>query len=392
MHVFFSAGEPSGDDHGAKLIDELRQHDPTVRVSGFGGPEMEAAGQEQLYRLTDMAVFGFLAVIPMLRRFFRRKAEAKAFIVREKPDAIVLIDFPGFHWHIAKVAKQAGVPVFYYMPPQLWAWASWRIRKVHKYVDTVFSGLPFEADWYERHNVDVVRVPHPFFEDVANHKIDQAARDEIASRGRTIAVLPGSRTGEIQKNFAIQLDVVRSLAAKHADAHFSIACYREKQRKLCEKIYAEDVAERGELPITMYTDQTAEILDAAEMTLMVSGSVSLEVLARKTPAVVMYRGSFVLWTIGKLFVTIDHFSLPNLIAGRQVMPEYPFWTHAEKHTVSMAYILDRWLNNEAERQAVEDQMEAIREDMQATGGPAVAINAMLDRLGEPRVIEQQRAA
>ena len=392
MHVFFSAGEPSGDDHGATLISELLRRDPTARISGFGGPEMEAAGQEQLYRLTDMAVIGFLAVLPLLRQFFRRKAEAKAFIDREKPDAVVLIDFPGFHWHIAKVAKQAGVPVFYYMPPQLWAWAPWRIRKVHRYVDTVLSGLPFEADWYTRNGVDVVQVPHPFFEEVAHHEIDVAARDEIAARGRVIAILPGSRTGEIKKNFAIQLNVARQLAAKHPDVHFSIACYRDKQRKLCESIYADEVADRAEIPITMYTDRTAEILDAAEMTLMVSGSVSLEVLARKTPAVVMYRGSVVLWALGSLLITVDHFSLPNLIAGRQVMPEFSFWTHLEKHAASMEYILDRWLRSEAERRAVQDQIAVICDDMNTTGGPAVAIDAILERLGINEVLQRRTAA
>lgn len=383
MHIFFSAGEPSGDDHGRALIEEMRRRDPAVQISGFGGPEMEAAGQEQLYRLTDMAVIGVMAVLPLLRKFFQRKAEAKAFLERERPDAVVLIDFPGFHWHIAKVAKRAGIPVYYYMPPQLWAWAPWRIRKVRKYVDTVLSGLPFETEWYQRHDIDAVRVPHPFFEDVSRQELDTARRDEIASQGRVVAVLPGSRTGEIQKNFQLQLNVVRNLAAQHPDVHFAVACYRDKQRKLCEEIYAREVSENGPLPISMYTGATAEILDAASMTLMVSGSVSLEVLARSVPAVVVYRGGVTLWAMGKLLVTVDYVSLPNLIAGRAIMPEFLFWTHLDKHINGMAYVLNRWLSREDERQAVEDQLIAIRQDMESTGGAAVAIDAILNRLAGP---------
>lgn len=385
MHIFFSAGEPSGDEHGAELIAEISRRHPSARFSGFGGVEMTDAGQEQLFRLTDLAVIGFLAVIPLLRKFFQLKAEAKAFIERERPDAVVLIDFPGFNWHIAKVAKAAGVPVFYYMPPQLWAWAPWRIKKVHKFVDTVLSGLPFEADWYERKGVDVVRVPHPFFEHVAHQQVDRVVQDEIGARGRTVAVLPGSRSGEIAKNFPVQLMSVRQLAAKHSNVQFAVACYRDKQRALCEQILAEDVAENGPLAnVTLYTDHTAEILEAAEMSLMVSGSVSLEVLARKVPAVVLYRGSIVLWAMGHLFVTVDHFTLPNLIAGRQVMPEYPFWTHVDKHATSIAYILDRWLRHEDERTAVQLQIDAISNDMRSTGGPAVAVDAILERLSIPR--------
>lgn len=380
MHIFFSAGEPSGDDHGRALIEELRRRDPDVRVSGFGGPEMEAAGQEQLYRLTDMAVMGIMAVLPLLRKFFQRKAEAREFIERERPDAVVLIDFPGFHWHIAKVAKQAGVPVFYYMPPQLWAWAPWRIRKVRKFVDTVLSGLPFETEWYRRHEIDVVRVPHPFFEDVQKHELNAGERDAIAAKGRIVAVLPGSRSGEIRKNLPVQLMAVRQLAERHPDVHFPIACYRDKQRRLCEQIVQQDIAENGPLPVELYTALTPEILDAAEMTLMVSGSVSLEVLAREVPAVVLYRGSVMMWAMGHLLITVDHFTLPNLIAGREVMPEFPFWTHLEKHARNMAYILDRWLSRDDERTAVVDQLRAIRRDMHSSGGPAVAIDAILKRL------------
>ena len=145
---------------------------PGVRFSGLGGPEMQAAGCDCLYQLTDLAVMGFGQVIPLIGEFYRVYRRARDFLRREHPDAVVLVDFPGFNWWIAAAAKKQGIPVYYYCPPQLWAWAPWRIRKVRKFVDCVLSVLPFEAEWFRARDVDVSYVGHPFFDDVAAHELD----------------------------------------------------------------------------------------------------------------------------------------------------------------------------------------------------------------------------
>src|SRR5688572_23081816 len=143
MHIFFSAGEASGDQHGAHLMRELRRRCPQARFTGFGGPLMEQAGLASLHRLTDLAVIGVWAVLPLLWTFFKLVRRAGEYLDEHRPDAVILIDFPGFNWWIARKAKRAGVQVIYYMPPQLWAWAPWRIRKVRRYVDHVLAALPF---------------------------------------------------------------------------------------------------------------------------------------------------------------------------------------------------------------------------------------------------------
>jgi lipid-A-disaccharide synthase len=221
MDIFFSVGEPSGDQHAAQLIRQLQQRLPGLRCSGFGGPEMEQAGFESLFRLTDLAVMGLDGVLPMLKTFHGHYKRAERYFLEHRPDAVVLVDYPGFNWWIAKAAKRAGVTVYYYCPPQLWAWAGWRIRKVHKYVDCVLSVLPFEAEWYRQHGVDVEYVGHPFFDEVAAHPLEESLVEGIrTSDGGTLGVLPGSRRQEVNRNFPIMLHILESLHRKHPGSGF----------------------------------------------------------------------------------------------------------------------------------------------------------------------------
>ena len=168
MKIFFSVGEPSGDQHAAHLITELQSRGTSIECVGFGGPQMREAGCRIDFQLTNLAVMGFFRVLPMVHRFWQVYQQAKAQFQRERPDAVVLVDFPGFNWWIASAAKAQGIPVFYFCPPQLWAWASWRIKKVKKFVDHVLACLPFEAEWYQQRGVPAEYVGHPFFDEVAD--------------------------------------------------------------------------------------------------------------------------------------------------------------------------------------------------------------------------------
>jgi lipid-A-disaccharide synthase len=394
MHLFLSVGEPSGDQHAAQLIRALRARCPQAEFSGFGGPLMDEAGFQSLYRLTDLAVMGIGSVIPHLKTFYQQYRRAKHSLREHKPDAVVLVDCPGFNWWIASAAKSLGIPVLYYMPPQLWAWAPWRIRKVRKWVDVVLAALPFEAEWYRERGIDVEYVGHPFFDEVAQHQLDQAfvQRCHYSLDGapvRTVAILPGSRTQEVQRNFPVMLRVMRELCDWHTDLRFRVACYRESQREFCRGLL---IGEFASLPIDLHVGRTPEIIAAAECCLMTSGSVSLELLARGTPAVVQYRCGPIMAAMGWLLVTCPHISLPNLIAGRRVMPEHPFVIRPEHHAAQIVRELNAWLSDRLKLEATRAELQRLREEIVRTGGVARAAEVILQRVGWPAQSTSRRAA
>ncbi|MAG93584.1 MAG: lipid-A-disaccharide synthase [Planctomycetaceae bacterium] len=388
MEVFFSVGEPSGDEHAAHLIQHVRSQRSDVRCVGFGGPEMEEAGCRIDYPLTNLAVMGFLRVIPMLWTFITVLRQASAYFRESKPDAVVLVDFPGFNWWVARKAKAAGIPVIYYLPPQMWAWAPWRVKRLKRLTDHVLCGLPFEEAWYAERGVEVEYVGHPFFDEVHEHALDakfvQGRREDAA---RYVAVLPGSRNHEIEMNWPVQLEVIRTLSARHSDVRFLVANYKETQRDKCRAWLG---AGDAELPIEFVVGKTSEIIEASSCCLMVSGSVSLELLARGTPSVVVYRGSRMLRLFGNIMVICKYITLANLIAGREIMPEFPFAGPMEATVEQMTGILDEWLSDPEAYERVRAEMQDLRDAVAQTGATRRAAEAILSRLGE--ATEERRAA
>lgn len=421
MHIFLSAGEASGDQHGAHLMREIRRRHPQARFSGFGGPLMEQAGLESLHRLTDLAVIGVWAVLPLLWTFYRLVRRAGQFIDVQRPDAVVLIDFPGFNWWIARKAKRAGVQVIYYLPPQLWAWAPWRIRKVRKFVDHVLAALPFEAEWYASRGVGVEYVGHPFFDEVAEHRLDAAfctslrtaergedrgskredrggkhfpsslldPRSSTSASPRIVGMLPGSRTVEVRRNVPVMLQVLKRLHAQHPDVRFPVACYREAHRDHIRSLL---VGEFAALPLELYVGRTPEIIATSDCCLMVSGSVSLELLARGTPAVVLYCGSVLTELMVRLLVTCKYMSLPNLMVDRPMIPEFPISRGVETHVRNMTAILDDWLSNPRSLAAARGELLQLRETAARTGGVVRAAEAVLRRVVAPSAVEPLRQA
>ena len=321
--IFFSVGEPSGDQHAARLIRSLAQAAPGLHTRGFGGPEMKNAGCEVELDLTEHAVVGLLEVLPKIREFFRFADQAEAVFKAGDVDAVMLVDFPGFNWHIAKRAKKYGLPVFYYCPPQLWAWAPWRIRKMRRNVDHVLSVLPFENDYFSQRGLDSTFVGHPFFDSVASKKLDDQLLTQLRQRtqeGRTlVAVLPGSRTHEVRANWPLMLQAIRMLHQRFPSVRFQVAAYRDHQCLWCrEQLMDEDQG----LPIDFFVNRTSEVVEVSTCAMMVSGSVSLELMARRTPAAVIYRVGRFLHTVGKRLIQVESLTLPNLMAGRKVFPEF----------------------------------------------------------------------
>ncbi len=355
-NLFFSVGEPSGDLHAAKLIAELQRQQPGSTFRGFGGNRMRDAGCQLDYELTNLAVMGFVEVLPKLKEFFRVADMASEIFAREKPDAVVLVDFPGFNWHIARRAKMHNIPVIYYLPPQLWAWGGWRIRKMRQTVDHVICNLPFEFDWYQARGMSAEYVGHPFFDEVKQRQLDERFVAKWKSGDIVqVAVLPGSRTREVAKIWPMQLQVIRRLAKLYPKARFLVAALRDQHCLSCQQ---QLTPEDRKLNIEFFVGKTSEIIELADCSLMKSGSVSLEMMARGTPSVVVYHVNRTHFAIARCLTSIQSMTLPNMIAGKVIMPEFLAVGSTGKTIEQSISALDRLMGDAEERQR---QREALLE-------------------------------
>lgn len=344
MRIFFSAGEPSGDQHTARLINELRKVHPSIQPEGFGGPAMRNAGCDLQFELTDLAVMGFLRVVPLLAKFRRLVKQAEAHFDSNPPDAVVLVDFPGFNWWIARAAKKRNIPVFYYLPPQLWGWAGWRIKRVRKWVDHVICALPFEYDWYSSRGVKTTWVGHPFFDQVAERKLDSEALTSLRDQTdqTVVAVLPGSRNHEIEKNWPVMLEVMRRVSEAAPHIRWNVGSYKAIQMDRCREL--QSVGFSG-LDLHYVVDRTSEVIATADCCFMVSGSISLELLGRRKPGIVLYRVP----TIGRFFARFlmkcRFITLPNLMVDDELMPEFISNGDPEADIQKMTATLLEWVTS-----------------------------------------------
>ncbi len=393
--IFLSVGEPSGDQHTARLVQSLQQRRSDLRFVGFGGPSMRAAGCLLDRDMTKMAVVGLVEVLPKLREFYRLADEAEAVFKSGGVDGVLLVDFPGFNWHIAKRAKKYDIPVHYYLPPQLWAWGSWRLKKLRRSVDHVLTVLPFEDQWYQERGVSTTFVGHPFFDAVQNKTLDQRLLDRFddlnCSGERLIAVLPGSREHEVQRNFPLMLESIRRLSRKYRDARFLIAAFRDTHGLWCrQQLRAED----RRLPVDIFVGKTSEIIESSECAMMVSGSVSLELLARQTPAAVIYRVGRILNTFGKMVVNVDSMTLVNLMAGKTLFPEMVSVGRTEPAIDFLYQSVASMLQDDYYRNGLLEQMAELRSAQATAGASDRAADALLEQFGWPArpQVEPQRDA
>ncbi len=364
MRIFLSAGEPSGDLHAANLVKALKERLPDAEFVGFGGPHLQGTGARVLYPLVELAVMWFGRVLLNLHKFIRLAGDAERYFRDEKPDAVVLIDYPGFHWALAKRAKRQGVPVIYFVPPQIWAWAGWRVKKMKRYVDHVLCSLPFEPRWYHDRDVPgATYIGHPYFDELAHRTLDQSFLDaETAKDGPVVALLPGSRTQEVTRNLPVMLKAAQKVQKRVPAARFLIACLHDRHAELARETIAKLGVEIAGLEV--FAARTPELIRLADVAWAVSGSVGLELMNEALPTVVLYTvGRFDLW-VARWFIKSKYISLVNLLADAEVMPEYLTPVDASADLARWATL---WLEHPEEREKASRTLAELRDRVAQPG-------------------------
>lgn len=307
--ILVTAGEPSGDLHGGRIVAALRARWPDASIDAVGGPRMAAAGARILRSIDGLAAMGLVEIVDKLPAHWRLLRRLRAAFRRHEFDLVIPVDYPGFHQYVAEAAKRAGVPVLWYIAPQLWAWRPGRARRLARAVDRLAVILPFESAFFARHGIEARYVGHPLIEAPAPPSRDAArARLDLAPSARVLALFPGSRRGEIHRLWPVYRDAARRLLDEGA----------------CDAVVVA-ATEHGEYPgsegMRIVRDGSAAVLAVADAVLAKSGTTTLEAALADVPMVVAYRVNPLTYRLIHPHVTVQWVSLPNLIADREVVPE-----------------------------------------------------------------------
>jgi lipid-A-disaccharide synthase len=397
--IFFSAGEPSGDLHAANLARAIRARVPEAQFVGYGGPQLAAAGCQLHADLTSLAVMWFARALLNLHKFWDLASRADRYFAHHRPDAVVLVDYPGFNWWIARRAKAHGIPVFYYSPPQIWAWATWRVKKMRRFVDHVLCSLPFEESWLRERGCHVTYIGHPFFDDVRERQLDQEFIDRYRQPDRALLViLPGSRNQEIELNLAGFLRTAAIVLSRFPELRIAVAAFKPRQAERARQM----IAASG-LAVDVFVNKTPELMQLADCCLATSGSVSLELLYHGRPTVIGYRISPLAYKVQERFKHVKYITLVNLLASHDIYPAdlspydpsspdadealFPEYLRSSDCSQQMADHLIDWLAEPARRARLVARLKELCDRVGQPGATerAAAYIARELRLREPAV-------
>ncbi len=307
MKYYIIAGEASGDLHGSNLIKELKKLDSEAQIRCWGGDLMQAQGGDLQKHYRDLAFMGFIEVAMNLRTILKNQAFCEKDILEFQPDAIILIDYPGFNMRIAKWAHERGIKVIYYISPQVWAWHKSRVKSMRKYIDKLIVILPFEKEFFKEHGIDAEYVGHPLLDAMA---ADTSGVLTFEDKRPVIAMLPGSRKQELKAIFPVMLSVVDDFP----EYQFVIA-----GTEINRDLYAKYIQNKN---VKIVYGQTYALLRASTAALVKSGTSTLEAALLEVPEVLCYKGSYISYIIAKnLIKHIRFIGIVNLIMDRSVMPE-----------------------------------------------------------------------
>ncbi|HET7823949.1 MAG TPA: lipid-A-disaccharide synthase [Anaeromyxobacter sp.] len=359
--ILIVAGEASADLHASRALEELRRLRPGLRAFGVGGPRLRAEGLEAIAPAEDISVMGLAEVLPRIPRILGiLRALGRAAAAR-RPKAALLVDLPDFNLRLAKRLKALGIPVVYYVSPQIWAWRQGRAKKIARVVDRMLCILPFEERFYEGTGVSARFVGHPLAERPPPAQADAYRRElGLAPSRTTVALVPGSRPSELKRIFPAMLDAAERILASRPDAQFVVPV----APTLAREQLAPYLASHRTVEVKLVDGRTEEVVGASDAALVKSGTSTLEAALMLRPMVVVYKLSWLSYLVGRLLVRIAHFALVNILAGRGLVPEL---LQRDASPERMAAEIERLLGDRVAREAQLDGLRAVRASLGEPG-------------------------
>ena len=368
------AGDPSGDAHAARLVEALRQRDPSLICAGLGGPKMREAGVHLLYELTQAAAIGPFDAAIHAGRFVRARRALEAHLASSKPDAVILVDFGDFNLPvIAPLAKRHGCRVLYFISPQIWAWGRFRLRWVKRYVDQMIVLFKFEERFYREAGVPVTWVGHPLIASSPTLVREEAQRQLSINPWRTtVGLLPGSREKEVRRLLPLLLATAAAIAWEMPGVQFVLP----KAAGLPQALFQHAIAHRG-CDVILVEGRMTETLQTMDAAIVASGTATLEVALAGVPMVVVYKPSWPTYLAAKAVVRVPNIAIVNLIAGRTIVPE--FIQH--RATASrIAREIVSILRSDERRASMQASLRRVRDELGPPGALDRAAHAILDEL------------
>ena len=352
--IMIVAGEASGDLHGGNLVEAMHKIDPEIRFYGVGGGNLKTAGVELTADAAEMAVVGLTEVVCKLGFILKVMAQLKASLKKDRPDLLILIDYPDFNLPLARAAKKYGVKVFYYISPQVWAWRRGRIGQIRKIVDRMAVILPFEADLYKEAGVDVTFVGHPLL-DVVRTKYprkEALLRFGLREGVTTVGILPGSRQPEVTRLLPVMLGAAQIIEEKIKPVQFVLPLADTLDTAFVSQIIA-----KYPVAVRLIPDEVYDVIGCTDIAMVASGTATLETALMETPMIIIYKVSALSYYLGKMVIDVNHIGLVNIIAGKEIVPELiQFEASPEKIAAEVIDIL----KSKGRREYIKAELKKIR--------------------------------
>jgi lipid-A-disaccharide synthase len=361
--IMIIAGEASGDLHGSKLVLAMREKNSDLFFCGIGGQALKDAGVKIVVDASQLSVVGISEVFSKMPGLFRGMSAAKKLLKSLKPDLLIIIDFPDFNLHIAGSAKKLGIPVLYYISPQVWAWRPGRVKKIRKIVDHVAVILPFEEKYFRKHQVQATFVGHPLLD--THFLLEGASIEKNAEDIPVIGLLPGSRDREIAKLLPVMLQSARILLERGENMKFIVSVAPSITRKSVETIVEEH---RGDFDFELVSEPVENVLKRCRFVVVASGTATLEAAIFGIPMIIIYKVSPVTYWLGRMLVRsrVKNFGLINLIAGREISPELLQGEVSSENLADMAFEM---LNDASKLEKTRNELLGIKDML---GGPGAS--------------------